>query len=447
MPSADTQAILPAAGATTDDAAPRGLTVDAALITNLASVGSIGVAGILLNIGVARIYGLDGLGVFSLALTIFLILGQLAAGGFAFSTLYHFSTQGPDHPDRRAYLLAMATPVFATGALGALGLWLAADLAAMIFRNERIALILPLVGLATLFFGLNKVVFMALNGMGHLKAFALLQGARLPLMLFALIGLVSTGQPVTALGWLFVASEVTLFLLASAVFILVTAGSRFDLQTALSIFRGEGAQGWRGFLIGLLADVNTRVDILVLSVFLTDRLVGVYAFGALLVDGLRMVPAAVQNVINPRLALLIAGRDQEGLIDLYRRLARYGRPVVFLLAAACLMFILEVAPGLMNVADNRQSALVFTAIALGLVAASPAIALDLTFSQAGAPGLQTRFFGLLVSTNLALNIMLVPWLGLIGAALATAFVDVLRWGLLHQMSCRHLGLRFLRKPS
>ena len=400
----------------------------------------IGAAGLCLNIGVARVYGLEGLGLFSLALAMFLILGQLSAGGFAFSALYHFSRDGADHPDRRSYLLAMATPVFMTGAAMAFILWLTADFASSIFRNDGIALILPFVGLAALFFGLNKVFFMALNGMGRLKAFALLQGLRMPLMLLALVLLAWSGEPVTSLGWVFIASEAFLLVLAISMFVAFTGASRFDLRRAFSIFQKEGRRGWRGFLIGLLADVNTRVDILVLSVFLSDRLVGIYAFGALMAEGVKMLPAAVQNVINPRLALLVAAKDQSGLSDLYRSLARYGRQAVLALTGIGIIFILVIAPDLMNVSDNRQSALVFTLIALGMVAAAPALALDLILSQAGAPGLQARFFGLLVGANFALNLVLVPVLGLVGAALATAAVEGLRWGLLNHTLGRHFDL-------
>lgn len=417
-----------------------GLFDGGAVIANVGSIGVIGIAGFALNLCVARFYGLEGLGVFSQALAIFLILGQACAGGFAFSTLHHFSHVGPKSPDARDHILGSTLPVVLVGGMIALILWLFADGIGWVFGSETVAAILPLVGIATLLFGLNKVGGMALNGMGHLKAFALTQAIRLPLMLMALLVLVWWEAPLQNIGWIFVTSELILLLIIIGFLMGWTPTTSFSFRKIMAVVQRESHRGWRGFMIGLLADINTRVDILVLSVFLTDRLVGIYAFGALMAEGVRMLPTALQNVVNPRLPSLIAGKSREGLTDLYRRLARYGRPVLLLAAAFGIVFILLIAPGLMNIDDNRQSALVFTVIALGIVAAAPAIALDQIFSQAGAPGLQVRFFGMLVGANLALNLALVPVLGMVGAALATASVEGLRWSLLNRLLGRHLGL-------
>ena len=424
-----------------------GLFDGGAVIANIGSVGVIGIAGFALNLCMARFYGLEGLGVFSQALAIFLILGQACAGGFAFSTLHHFSNVGPRSPDARFHILGATLPVALVGTMIAFALWLFADGIGWILGSETVAAILPLVGIATLLFGLNKVGGMALNGMGHLKAFALTQAIRLPLMLTALFVLVWREAPLQNIGWIFVTSELILLVIIIGFLVGWTPSTSFSFQKIASVMQRESHRGWRGFMIGLLADINTRVDILVLSVFLSDRLVGIYAFGALMAEGVRMLPTALQNVVNPKLPSLIADRSREGLADLYRRLARYGRPVLLLAAAFGIVFILLIAPGLMNFDDNRQSALVFTVIALGIVAAAPAIALDQIFSQAGAPGLQVRFFGLLVGANLALNLALVPLLGMVGAALATATVEGLRRSLLNRLLTRHLGLPLWRGMS
>ena len=424
-----------------------GLFDGGAVIANIGSVGVIGIAGFALNLCMARFYGLEGLGVFSQALAIFLILGQACAGGFAFSTLHHFSNVGPQSPDARFYILGATLPVGLVGGMIAFFLWLFADTIGWVLGSETVAAILPLVGIATLLFGLNKVGGMALNGMGHLKAFALTQAIRLPLMLTALFLLVWEDAPLQSIGWIFVTSELILLAIIIGFLAGWTPSTSLSFEKIIAVVQRESHRGWRGFMIGLLADVNTRVDILVLSVFLSDRLVGIYAFGALMAEGIRMLPTALQNVINPRLPSLIAGKSREGLADLYRRLARYGRPVLLLAATFGIVFILLIAPGLMNIDDNRQSALVFAVIALGIVAAAPAIALDQIFSQAGSPGLQARFFGMLVGANLALNLALVPVLGMVGAAVATAAVEGLRWRLLNRLTGRHLGLHLWASAS
>lgn len=423
------------------------LSESGAVLANIGSVGVIGIAGFALNLGLARAYGLAGLGVFSQALTLFLILGQACAGGFAFSTLHHFSTVGPASPGARSYLLAMAIPVASFGGIIATVLWLFADVIGSIFGSDSVTAILPSVGVATLLFGLNKVGGMALNGMGHLKAFAFTQALRLPLMLASLIVLVWQGAPLEDIGWIFVASEVILLGMVICLLIGFTPRTPLSFRKIITVVHTESHRGWRGFMIGLLADTNAKLDILVLSVFLSDRLVGIYAFGALFAEGLRMLVAAVQNVINPSLTGIVARRDQRGLDHIRRQLALLGRPALLLAAGLGALFMLMIAPDLMKVDDNRNSTLIFAVIALGTITAAPAIALNQIFSQSGAPLLQTSFYAALAVTNLILNLAMVPWLGMIGAALATAFVEVMQWVLLDRLLRRHLGLRLLGRTS
>ena len=50
---------------------------------------------------------------------------------------------------------------------------------------------------------------------------------------------------------------------------------------------------------GILTEVNTRVDILVLGYFHGDTLVGVYSFAAILAEGFSQLPMVVRRSIDP----------------------------------------------------------------------------------------------------------------------------------------------------
>jgi O-antigen/teichoic acid export membrane protein len=51
---------------------------------NIAALGVIAIAGLMLNFAIGRLYDPAALGIFNQVLAVFLILGQLAVGGFFF---------------------------------------------------------------------------------------------------------------------------------------------------------------------------------------------------------------------------------------------------------------------------------------------------------------------------------------------------------------------------
>ena len=246
-------------------AALSGISDPATLLANLGSVTALALAGVVLNLAVGRLYGFEGLGVFSQALIFFLILGQVAAGGFAFAALHHFSRYGAEVARERSYVLAVCLPVALIGVLIALGLWQGADLIGAVLGSEALAACLPAVGLAVFLFGLNKVLIYALNGMSHLKTFALLQGLRMPFMLAAFVYLALSGAQTERFGWIFVASETLLFMLSLGFAWCYTPRETVRVPQIISMLRETGRRGWHGAFIGLLSDVNSKIDVLVLG--------------------------------------------------------------------------------------------------------------------------------------------------------------------------------------
>ncbi len=402
----------------------EGVSDPAALAANIGSMTCLALAGAVLNLLVGRIFGFEGLGVFSQALLFFLLLGQLTAGGFAFAALYHFSQNGPDDPDARAYLVAMSLPTCAMGASVAIVLWYSGSAIGSVFGSVAVGKTLPAVGLGVLLFGLNKIWASALNGMQLLKTYAVFQGLRMPLMLLVFLWLVAQGGGITSIGWVFAVSEALLGIGLVAALLANTRRGAIRPRTVLLLIGTEGVRGWRGALIGILADANTKIDLVVLSLLSNDLAVGIYALGGLFADGLRMALAAIQNVINPRVSQVVMSGDWVGYEDLWNNLARLGRIGAATIAILGVGFMLVAVADIMNADQIDVSTWVFGIIGASSVMAAPAIILNQTFTQAGRPGLQTQFFAVIAGGNLCLNIVLVPVFGPVGAAVATAVAEV-----------------------
>lgn len=77
----------------------------------------------------------------------------------------------------------------------------------------------------------------------------------------------------------------------------------------------------------------------------------------------------------------------------------------------------------------------------GLVAASPWLPFNQVLVMGGRPGWHTIYILVAVAANIALNLLLIPYYGLVGAALATA-IALLGAGLwLSRMARALVGVR------
>ena len=88
-----------------------------------------------------------------------------------------------------------------------------------------------------------------------------------------------------------------------------------------------------------------------------------------------------------------------------------------------------------------QSFELLVILAVGLATYAAFVPLDFVLLQAGLPGRQSLLMALNVAINVSLNLLLVPPLGIQGAALATACAWLLSGVTLNLASWRWLGLR------
>lgn len=196
---------------------------------------------------------------------------------------------------------------------------------------------------------------------------------------------------------------------------------------------------WPLALIDGLQVINSHIDILMLGLLATVGEVGVYR---VVVQGAGLVVFALQIVnmtIAPQVARLHAAGETERLQQMVTRSARLtllgALPVVLVLvvfgrSTLDLVFGLEYAAG--------YAALAILAIGQLINAAMGSVGLLLNMT--GHERETARGVAIAVALNAPLNLALIPWLGMDGAALATA-ISLLVWNLLLWRAVRrHLGL-------
>ncbi len=412
--------------------------LNGAIVWNLASVVILAVAGVGANVLVGRHYGPEILGVFNQVMSLYVVFSQLAAFGFHYSVLKYVAEwrDDPSLSNSIAHSGLMLAVVF--GLVTCFVAYATLPFVHLVFQSEAVVegwrLTIP-----TLFpFAMNKVLLALLNAHERMRLFAAFQSIRY-LLILALIGLIiATGSPAVWVSVVIGAAEVALLLI-----LLPFAFGHFRplvQPVSRTWVRKHFSFGSRGYLTAAALELNSKVDILILGVFLTDRNVGIYSMATLFLEGLLQIGAAIRNVYNPKITRHFTGGtigELEKLIASTRNKLRLGAAGVGVLAFAFFPIFVHWIVGDPAFLEGWYP---LGILIVGFVACSAQYPFNMIFIQTGFPGTQTIYNGLAVLANLLLNLALVPFFGVYGSALGTALAFVLSVLILRRMARKTVGI-------
>ncbi|BEQ13530.1 lipopolysaccharide biosynthesis protein [Desulfoferula mesophila] len=405
---------------------------------NLLSLGVLGASGISINILISIYYSPAYLGIFNQVYAVYIIASQVAALGVHLSAQRSVAAHGEDRDEWKTAALSAWIVCLCTSLLGCAALYFLIPLVGSILDSPQVVeglyWVLPGVG----FFALNKVLLGILNGRRRMKAYALMNGLRLFLVLMVVLLCAVTGQPGQRLPVSFSLGE---FVLLLCLMVLTYKDLWPSTLAQLRVWIGRHIKfGYKAMVAGIIMDINCRVDVLVLGVFVSDREVGLYSFAAMLAEGFNQILVVLRINYNP----LIARLWHEGKLPQLYSLFRAGRKKTYLIVAplaAVLLVAFPLATWLVPALSAYQAS--FPVLAL-LMAGIMSYAGYLPFShlllQSNSPGAQSVMTGVIVSMNFLLNLAMVPLWGKEGAALATAINFVLYGLWVHLIIRWKLGL-------
>jgi O-antigen/teichoic acid export membrane protein len=423
------------------------------LTTDIAwSMGSLVVlaaSGILINLIIAAFRDAAALGAFNQAYAIYIVASQIAVFGLHYSVLRHAALYDRDAEERGRLLVNASAWSLALGVVAAAVVFAASPLFGLVLDSGSVAAAAANAAPGLMLFPLNKVLLGYLNGLRHMKAFSLLQSMRYILVMLWVTAVSASPWTfeICTLGF-FIAEAATalgvcLYLKSKAMF----PALRFDAGWTGRHF----VFGGKSLLAGIFVELNSRMDVLLVGLFLPDREVGIYSFAAMLVDGLYHVLAFVRINYNPVLVGTLRDREWEGARKLLRQTRTYVFPaaaaVALCVAAAFWVLTTYFVPG----KDLHQGLVPLAILLAGLTAISVFVPFDNLMLVSGHPGLQTLQHLTLVLSNIVLNVSLIPLLGILGAAVGTALSYICGIVALFFLARRMLGWNLLtnriRVPS
>ncbi|MBL8165287.1 MAG: polysaccharide biosynthesis C-terminal domain-containing protein, partial [Anaerolineae bacterium] len=183
--------------------------------------------------------------------------------------------------------------------------------------------------------------------------------------------------------------------------------------------------GLRGVLTGVMTEMNTRIDVIMLGLVSSDALVGLYSFAAILAEGFAQFPIAVRYNVDPRLGQYFAHDDRAEITTFARRVRRYFWPGMLALGIAASLAYPVVFLLISDETGLATSWLVFILLAAGHVLTAGYSPFNGIILIGKLPGWQSGLMLLITLSNIILNLLLIPPLGLFGAAIATSISAII----------------------
>lgn len=386
---------------------------------NLISFGVVGSAGIIINSAILNLYGASTLGKYSLAYAFLLILSQFAVGGVQFSTLRYSSI--PEYHSQIGSIIGSGICLTTiSGCFVVFWVALYTQKLANTFSVSEFSETLICLTPSFVFYAWNKVFIMAVNGLNKMSAFAVLNGTRYPLILLYLCIFYTLRIPQNRITLILTCAEATL----SIIFLTFFKSSNVDFRFDKSWLDKHSRFGLKGLWGGALQEANTRVDILMIGVFLSDKSVGIYSFASMLAEGFAQLFIIVKNNVDPYYISIIKNGGYLGIKNLIRGIRRRYVPILALIWSILICLYPFICSTLLRLDDIlvMESWPIFNILSSFIFISSiykPFVGL---LSQIGRPGAYSIIILLCTLINIILNFILIKQIGVIGAAVSTGVV-------------------------
>jgi O-antigen/teichoic acid export membrane protein len=399
----------------------------------------LGTAGILINVLLTQHFGVDGFGAFSLGLKVYLIVSLVAVMGCG-ASLVKYTAQ---YKNAANELNQSMTAALLLGSLCSLCVvlivWLGINVLGDAIKSDYTELLLWfLPGIP--FFTLNKLVQALLNGKRLIKKMAILQASRWILLIgLVLIHIYVLDSALTAVVLSF---GITELLLLPISWLLCRKHFKVQWPVSRNWMKLHWQFGVQSTLSSVVIDIYHYSDVFLIGYFIGTKAVGIYSFAADIAKQTLLLANIIQVNFNPIIAGLWAEENREKMQFYLRKVRKTVHliylPVLTLTAIGYTLFI-----NYFMEESLVESLPVFYLLSIGLFIYSGFKPAQSIAELCGYPRDNVLLNIIVLAVSIALNAALIPTLGLVGAAIATAASYCTSVVLLHVYAKKKLSVGLL----
>ncbi|UCD80486.1 MAG: lipopolysaccharide biosynthesis protein [Desulfobacterales bacterium] len=366
---------------------------------------------------VERTYDQQGLGVYAYLLSLFFIVGYLSEFGVPRFAEHEIAKHHDNQSTQLEILSETYRSLLGLSLIFAVLFFLTAGWNTDHTRiGERAAAYL-IIGTTLPLRNLNRLKLAALHGFGHHQAVAKLKMVKRLIFLGAIFILLLIGIPPSFLLIAFLLSEITLMLLSARKYKLPKIKSSWK---RILPRRDILSQGYRFLFTDESLDIVLYLDFFILGLFVPSWKLGVYAEASILARFLLIVPVSVKPIFRRQYCMLAARQDLRQASVLFHRTTR----LMFFIQSLLTLYILLHFPDILNFFfDTRGEELlsyrIFAVFAPGLIFFAAFTSQEPVYEAGEHLSALKKLVVIVVVVNTVLNIYLVPFAGVFGAAAAT----------------------------
>ncbi len=385
------------------------------IFANIVSTGVLAICGLAINYLINKFYGTAGLGLFNLVMALFIVFSQFSTFGLHYSMIKYTAE---NHNKKNELKKILSSGLLLSLSISSLVIALCFIFSFFIdnifkFQYLAEAWIITIPGI--IFFSLNKSFFAFMNGKNYMLAFSGVTSLRYVSSLSVLLILIYNNSHLYKLGYIITISEMIVFVTCLWIF-----WGKITWSLSLSSwYKKHFIFGAKSFLAGASIELNSRVDVLILSYFTNELCVGIYSFAFFVVEGLLQLIVVVRNSLNPLITRYFYSQEYDILENKIREVCfLFFITMFFLLLISTFFYYAYLCFVLQN--NFSESMYVFLILITGLLFSTYYLPLQFFPNHVGKPSHQSYVNFIILSINILLNTFFSYKYGLYGAAIATA---------------------------
>ncbi|MEW5760948.1 MAG: flippase [Candidatus Thermoplasmatota archaeon] len=397
------------------------------------------VASFLIKLVIGNFFGPVGLGTYAIVITLLGIIGVFFGLGIE-SGIVKFSAQYKENKEQlNKVLSASLLTYFISGVFMSLFIFIASKQISTLLKMPSISLFLLIVAIVIPLNCINLSLMALLNGLRMMRyylSFAILRQCTILalslLLIFFGFGLAGV--------FIAIALETTL------TFIILKYKTRklfnFDLSGYEKIIKSFLSFTTKIYFAGIVAILATKIDLIFVSYFLTDKDAGIYAASLMCSWFLTIIPRGIQSIVYPAASEFDSKRMHAQVTEMVNRVTKYSLafliPVGLIVCYFLKPILLFIFPSKIEFLNAVWPARL---LIIGMIFYGTAISISTVYEGSGRPDITMKIAFLVCIISIFLDLLLIPIFGINGAAIATSSTVLVQAILIFALLNRVLSIR------
>ncbi|MDD4248351.1 MAG: flippase [Methanosarcina sp.] len=375
-------------------------------------------AHLLLRLVLSKELGASGLGLYTLVFTIYMFGMQFAAFGIGPALTRYIAKYHDNLPKIKEFVTSGIIGSLISGSVMGILLYLFSSfISNQLFHNPQMESLLRLTAFCFPFIAMQKVAIGTLNGLKEMKWYAIVNISLNVLVMvvsFVLVILLKLEVRGAILG--FVIPTIFIGFVSLALTRNFFVRPTKLLNTVLKEISGFGFYVVLANSIGM---INTQVDSLMIGYFMNETSVGYYAVAIIFVQGILLLPQAVQSVTTPSIATYYGKGDFYNIQQLVKK-TMFNVFMVIMGISFILAILGKFLIPLLFTEEFLPAYFPMLILLIGYSIYAPYASIGGYLSSIGKVHIVFRIDAICAGLNTLLNFAFIPRFGLIGAASATS---------------------------